>query len=113
MKKEADGSNIMNKTIDRLAPSRTAPLPVFIVLLVIYATATVITSITSSRRGSVALIGLEIPTSAFAGVFSSLANICVIFMTVFCGKKGYFTSLAILILQLPIIGVNVFIIHQS
>ena len=109
MEKKTADSNVMNRTIDRLAPNRVAPLPVFILLLVIYAAATLITSITSSRRGNVELIGFAIPISACAGVFSSLANICVIFMTVFCGKKGYFTALAILILQFPIIGINVFV----
>ena len=67
-----------------------------------------ITGLTAGKRGTIDLAGYNIPIYAFTGVFSSLANISVIFMTVFCGKKGYITSVAILIIQLPIIGVDIF-----
>jgi diguanylate cyclase (GGDEF)-like protein len=51
--------------------------------------------------------GVEIPVYVCAGVFSSVSNICIIFMAVLFGKKGYYSSLTILLIQIPFILIGV------
>lgn len=43
-----------------------------------------------------------IPFSAFAGVLSSLSNICVILLVVFYHRRGFYTALMMMAIQVPI-----------
>ena len=47
--------------------------------------------------------GFVIPLSSITGVFSSLANIFIIFLTIFFGKTGFITSITLLSVQLPLL----------
>ncbi|MBQ4311612.1 MAG: EAL domain-containing protein, partial [Oscillospiraceae bacterium] len=76
-------------------------------LFIIYFAASRVTGMTATSHDVVSIAGFELPIYAFAGVLSSVSNICVILLTTFCGKKGYFTSLAALSLQIPIIIMSV------
>ena len=75
----------------------------FAVLLILYIAASIVVKISSSPHEPFMLGGQEIPVNAFMGVFSSLANICLIFMVLFFGKIGYYTSIFIFLIQFPLI----------
>ena len=75
----------------------------FAVLLILYIAASIVVKISSSPHKPFMLGGQEIPVNAFMGVFSSLANICLIFMVLFFGKIGYYTSIFIFLIQFPLI----------
>ena len=98
---------VMNRSLDKLAPEKKAPTSTYIILLVSYIIADIVVSVTANAKGSISLAGMSISIYAFAVVFSSVANICVILMTIFCGKKGYITSMIVLLVQLPIILMGV------
>ncbi len=51
----------------------------------------------------VIVLGVEFPAVSFTGVLSSLANILLILMVVFLGKRGFITALVMLMIQLPMI----------
>ena len=79
----------------------------FAVLLLLYIAAAVVTPIVS-RSGQMLVIGqFQMPVSAFTGVLSSLANICIICMAVFYKKPGFVTGVAALLLQVPVWARNV------
>ncbi len=100
-------SNTMEKTLDRLSARREAPLAVFIILLVLYLLASGVISAVAGSGVNVMIFGKELPMSTFIGVFSALSEICVIFMTFYCGEKGYFTSLTLLLVQFPFMIVGI------
>lgn len=95
--------NNIEKTLERLSLHEKAPVGTFIILLVLYLSATIVVSFSAGAHTSIHFGHAEFPIYAFAGVFSSIANICVIFMAVYCGKKGYFTALIFLSIQIPVI----------
>ncbi|MCR5121757.1 MAG: EAL domain-containing protein [Ruminococcus sp.] len=66
----------------------------------------------SRSKAQVPFLGGTIPITAFAGVFSAISEICVIFMTFYFGKKGYFTALTLLIIQFPAVMTTTFIQHN-
>ena len=100
---ESKRKKIIESALESLGVRPKAPTYVFVILLTLYLLGTVIVSITASKQEAVHIFGQSIAIYAFAGVFSAIANICVIFMAIYCGKKGYFTALAFLIIQLPMI----------
>ena len=77
------------------------PLFVFIILVVLYVAAAFVVS-RVSRSVDVIRIGEgTIPVSAFAGVLSSLSNICIMLLVVFHHSRGFYTALTLMALQLP------------
>ena len=100
--KDTEQSRTLEVTLNRLYMSRRKPSKSMYVLLVLLVFASsLLTSTTARTGGVVSIVGLEIPAFSFAGVFSSVGNICVILLAVFFGKLGYITALAALLLQLP------------
>ncbi|SEF91990.1 diguanylate cyclase (GGDEF) domain-containing protein [Eubacterium ruminantium] len=98
---------IIESTLDSISVRQKSPIYVFILLLVLYLTGTFLVSLSAGLQGSVQLFGHLIPINAFAGVFSALANICVILMTLWCGRLGYVSALTLLVAQLPGILIGV------
>ena len=84
----------------------------FAALLILYITAAVIMP-RVSRSGEILIIGQnQLPVSAFTGVLSSLANICIICLAVFYGKQGFIISLIALVVQMPVLIVNGVVHHN-
>ena len=104
--------NVIQQTLDSLTRRRKAPTAVFVILLILYLVASAVVSGFASNSKEVMIFGLPIPIYSFAGVFSVISEICVIFMTVYCGKKGYFTSLILLLVQLPIVTMGIIAQHN-
>jgi len=78
------------------------PLIGYLVLILLYAAASFVVS-RVSRSVDVFRIGESvIPFSAFAGVLSSLSNICIMLLVVFYNRRGFYTDLVLMALQLPI-----------
>ena len=88
------------------------PRILFFLLLALYFVALFYT--TSSVRSDkvLTIMGSEMHLSAFPGVFSTLANMCLIVMAVYLKKPGFITGLSLLILQFPILIIN-FILLKS
>ena len=82
------------------------PRILFFLLLALYFVALFYT--TSSVRSDkvLTIMGSEMHLSAFPGVFSTLANMCLIVMAVYLKKPGFITGLSLLILQFPILIIN-------
>ena len=106
MKKSDDNETkmIMEQTLDRLyARKGESSAWRFVLLVALYLFATGIVSVTAASGTAVNLFGNQIPLYTFAGVFTALANICVLILSMYFGKKGFVTSLTFLIVQIPII----------
>ena len=75
----------------------------YYLLLALCIAISVYTFIAARNEGVIALGNIQLPVSAFAGVLSTITNICLIFMVVYFHKRGFITSIVILLVQLPLI----------
>ena len=81
---------------------REVPKIFFVLLLLLYLAASVLIRIMSKTGGTMVKIGNgQLPMTAFAGVFTSIANACIIFLVVLYKRLGFYTSLVILLMQFP------------
>ena len=100
----------MDKTLRDLSLRKEAPKSGFILLVFVYLIATVGTIFVSRNGGRlVGIFGYQVPFSAFAGVISSLANICIICLVVVYRKVGFFSALFLLVSNFPMLAVNIFV----
>jgi len=81
----------------------------FTALAALYIAAAVFMPMVSRSQAVIVIGESRLPVSALTGVFSSLANICLICLTVFYGKKGLIFSLVLLLSQLPILVRNMIV----
>ena len=112
MKSEKDNQKLIERTLNRLEARRESPLHVYIILLVMYLVTTVTVSMTASSHAEVMVCGMPIPVYSFAGVLSVLSEICVMFMTIYCGKKGFKTALTLLVIQIPVVVMGIIRQHN-
>jgi diguanylate cyclase (GGDEF)-like protein len=102
-----NGKGILEKTLERLAKRRKAPVYVFVLLLLLYLASAIIVRLTAGSQDVVMLGGNPLYIYTFAGVFSSVSNLCVVLMVIFCGKLGYIISVIVLLGQFPMMLVGI------
>ncbi|SEH87350.1 diguanylate cyclase (GGDEF) domain-containing protein [Ruminococcus flavefaciens] len=112
MKRNQESRKNIEKTLSRLSSRKKAPNSVYVVLLLLYIIAAVIIRVMATSKSVVNILGASIPFYSFAGIFSALSEICVIFMTFYFQKKGYFTALGLLIIQLPLVLSGIIFHHN-
>jgi diguanylate cyclase (GGDEF)-like protein len=96
-------NKLVEKTLDSISNRKKAPIYSYVILLLLYIATSVIVTMSAGSKTAVSILGTEVALYTFAGVFSALSNICIIFMTLYHGKLGFFTSLAVLTVQIPMI----------
>lgn len=102
-----NGKGILEKTLERLAKRRKAPVYVFVLLLLLYLASAIIVRLTAGSQDVVMLGENPLYIYTFAGVFSSVSNLCVVLMVIFCGKLGYIVSVIVLLGQFPMMLVGI------
>ena len=103
----------IDKTLRDLSLKKEAPKSGYVLLVLLYTIAMCGTIIMSRNGGrTIHMFDSDIPFSAFAGVFSSFANICIISLVVLYRKVGFITSLILLVSQFPMLVVNIFLRHN-
>ena len=105
--------NNMDKVMRDLSLKKETPKSVFIVLVMIYLTATVFTVLASRSAGAIYIFDNTVALASFAGVFSSVSNIVLICLAVLFRRPGFIVSLICIILQFPMLIVNVFFRHVT
>ena len=108
---EPGKKRLLQKTLDNLDASRRAPRSFYILMVLIHVVTSLAIPSISKSQALVTLFGMQIPMSAFAGVVSSLGNLCIIMLTVFCGKIGFITAVIILLAQFPMLAMNIIRSH--
>lgn len=87
------------RVINRLSEQRQRPMIFFVIIVFLYMTSTILTSVTAGQSVTINLFGLTIPVYTFAGALSAISEICIIFMAFYYGKLGYFTAIVLQIIQ--------------
>ncbi len=109
---DPDKKLVLERTLKRLSGNRLMPKSVLVIYIVFYILANILVSIIATSQKMIYIMGNPVPVSVFAGVFSSIANICVIFLSNFLGRLGYITSLVLLSLNFISHYQNLFIRHN-
>ena len=100
------------RVINRLSEQRQRPMIFFVIIVFLYMTSTILTSVTASQSVTINLFGLTIPVYTFAGVLSAISEICIIFMAFYYGKLGYFTAIVLQIIQFQSIIIGIVYNHN-
>ena len=108
-KREHNKENrIIETTLNNMYDAgKRPPERIFWFLVVAYLITNVAVSNTATSGGTISFGEHSIQVYTFAGVFSSISNMCVIFMTVYYGIKGYWTGLVLLLVQLPLVLLSI------
>ena len=101
--------NGVDKTLRNLSLKRETPKSAFILLLLIYAIAAFLTTMSSRVRGQVSIFGIPFEYSSLTGVFSLISNTCAICLVMLFHKVGYITSMILVCSSFPMMFVNVFV----
>ena len=96
-------NQILEKTIRIMDERGKPPKITFVILLMAYIILSVAVRITSGSQKVIMVGSNTIPLLTFTGVFSTVSNLCLILMVVFCEKAGFIASLIVLLLQYPMI----------
>ena len=103
----------IEETLNRLYLSKKrAPKAAYLALILLYLLAVIIIGTTAGSAKDIIIAGQPVPIYTFAGVLSSLSNICVIFLAVYFGKVGIVTSFILLLGELPMILAGIFVRHN-
>jgi diguanylate cyclase (GGDEF)-like protein len=102
-------NNNIDKTLTKLSLNKEAPKSAFILLMLIYAISIFMTIKSSTTQGFVSIGDDYIAYSSFTGMFSMLGNICIICLVMLFRRVGYIVSMTILLMQFPMMIVNVFL----
>lgn len=108
-KRDSNKENrIIETTLNNMYDAgKRPPERIFWFLVVAYLITNVVVSNTATSGGTISFGEHSIQVYTFAGVFSSISNMCVIFMTVYYGKKGYWSGLVLLLVQLPLVLLSI------
>lgn len=106
--------NIKSKGIDvtlrDIAVPKKVPKSAFVFFTMLYFIASFMTRTVATSTGVYNLLGQQVHLDNFAGVFTSLANICIIMLVLLYRKWGYIVSMAILLIyQLPVLCIGFFV----
>ena len=101
-------NRIIETTLNNMYDAgKRPPERIFWFLVVAYLITNVVVSSTATSGGTISFGEHSIHVYTFAGVFSSISNMCVIFMSVYYGKKGYWSGLTLLLIQLPLVLLSI------
>lgn len=83
----------------------------FVVFLILFLFSNVYLQRVARTEGVARFFGMGIPYASFSGVLSSVCNLCLIGLVVLYKKLGFITSLFLVLVQIPILMVNLFVRH--
>lgn len=102
-------NNRVDRTLRKLSLNREAPKSAFILLIMLFAISIFLTSRIATSEDTTYLFGIPFANKSFAGIFSMMGNICLICLAMLFRKTGYFTALALLVLQFPLMYINIIV----
>ncbi len=90
---------ILEKTLSSLEERKKTPLVLYVLFLALYLAATFFVGSTAGSQNVIMLGDHPMSAYTFAGIYSAIANLCIIMMVSFCGKLGFITAAIVLLIQ--------------
>lgn len=103
----------VEKTLDSITSKKRAHIVFYFLLLILFEVANYFLKATVTSTEVLFFKGIAIPVASLPGVFSSLANICIILIVVLFDTLGFVTASLILIVQAIKLTVIIFVYHQG
>lgn len=100
---------ILEKTLNSLEDRSKAPLVIYVLLMILYVIASFFVSSTAGSQTVIMVGDHAITAYTFAGIYSSVANLCIILMVSFCGKLGFITGIFVLVIQTSMLLSGIFV----
>ncbi|WP_303790387.1 bifunctional diguanylate cyclase/phosphodiesterase [Ruminococcus flavefaciens] len=115
MKPNNNDKNNLRNTLDDVLINKMHSKAAFALLLLLYAatTAAIRMIALGGANTYLMLIGRSVPIGGFTGIFSNLANICLVTLVVFFGKIGFVTALGLLLMQFSMIFLEMVTQHST
>lgn len=109
--KKKDTNTVPNKNVEKMMKNisvrKELPEHVYILHLILYVVGNVVVNSVANSSKVFFFAQKPLPISSFAGVFSSIGNLCIISLVILFRKKGFITSLILLLLQFPLILMSI------
>ena len=102
----------LERTMNRLSSGQRAPWFGYVILILLYIAGNFATTTVARMNGQINIGVYHMTYAQFAGVFSSITNICVIMLVVYYKRLGFITSLGLLAMQFPMLIINLFVQHN-
>ncbi len=113
MGKDQTERRTIEETLNRLYVSKkSAPKAAYWTLVLLYIAAMVIISSVAGSGKEVEIAGTPVSLYIFAGILSSLSNICIILLAVYYEKRGVITAIILLLAEMPMILIGIFVRHN-
>ena len=112
MNNDSTSKNGLQKTLDTLTATKGTPISAYFLLLLLATLAIYMVSQAARSQAAVPVLGMNFPVSILTGVFSSLANLCLILMVVLFHKLGFVSAIIFLSIQFPRMLMGI-IMHQA
>ena len=103
----------IEKTLDSITSKKRAHIIVYFLLLILFNSANDFLKATVTSQDVLMLGKIVVPIATLPGVFSSLANICLILLVVLFETLGFVTTFIILTYQTIKLIVIIFVFHQG
>ena len=103
----------IEKTLDNITSRKHAHIAFYFLLLILFEIANYYLKTTVTSKEVLMINNTPIPVASLPGVFSSLANICIILLVVLFDTLGFFTALGILIYQAIKLFILLVVLHQG
>ncbi|MBR2523470.1 MAG: EAL domain-containing protein [Clostridiales bacterium] len=100
-------------TMRDLSLSNSAPKGAYFILVALFLVSQFFVTQASRNHIDITIFGVPAQMSDFTGVFASISNALTFFLTVFYRKTGFITSLVFLIVQQPMMVINLFVTRSS
>ncbi len=103
----------IDKTLKILSRRKEIPKSAYILIILLYTVSIYFVLKSARSTGIVTVLGREVPKASFTGVYSSLGNLCAIFLVVLFKQTGYITAMILLLFQFPMLVINVFVNNRN
>ena len=103
----------IEKTLDSITSKKRAHIVFYFLLLILFNVANYYLKATVTSKDVLMLGKIVVPIATLPGVFSSLANICLILLVVLFDTLGFVTTFIILAYQTIKLIVIIFVFHQG
>ena len=103
----------IEKTLDSITSKKRAHIVFYFLLLILFNIANYFLKATVTSQDVLMLGKIVVPIATLPGVFSSLANICLILLVVLFETLGFVTTFIILAYQTIKLIVIIFVFHQG
>ena len=103
----------VEKTLNNITSRKRVHIIFYFLLLILFEIANYFLKVTVSSTEILFFKGIAIPVASLPGVFSSLANICIILLVVLFDTLGFITAAIILAYQAIKLIFIIFVYHQG